>query len=213
MILILLSLTIFSIALTIQGERNIKHAREQLIETATATMTTACEKYALENVNIKVHIEGERYIKGYYVEVQANMPTFSSHHLYACVKELRFLCPNKDFHWYSANAVVLNGVKFWTEYDGRLMSENGYIPCLEYDDLATQYPYDGMPESILRYTILGEPDEVEYCHNYNSLKISHRFKVYRWYENGKLKASAQVSSWDHKKNIVVPEYLYAVHIF
>lgn len=50
----------------------------------------------------------------------------------------------------------------------------------EYSDV---YPYIGMSEEYLIYTILGKPNEVEKCRDFEHLRPSRKTKKYTWYEN------------------------------
>ena len=45
---------------------------------------------------------------------------------------------------------------------------------------ANKYPFVGMREEYLRYTILGEPDSIEKCRDFNSLVPRARSKEYEW---------------------------------
>lgn len=50
---------------------------------------------------------------------------------------------------------------------------------------ANRYPTVGMREEYLRYTILGEPDSIEKCRDFDILKARSKCKTYKWEKTSK----------------------------
>lgn len=74
-------------------------------------------------------------------------------------------------------------------------------------------PHIGMPIYKLRYTALGEPDEIELSTDYYKTTSRARHRIFIWYKNGKLCARAYIYEWDWKNKKTVPEYIFDITYF
>ena len=82
----------------------------------------------------------------------------------------------------------------------------------------THMPYVGMSESGINSTCLGPPTTMEKCKDFYSLKASHRWTKYKWYEGNiqdleHLKCIATVWYYDYETKREVPGYVYDVVIY
>lgn len=83
---------------------------------------------------------------------------------------------------------------------------------------AGSVPYEGMAESDINKTGLGQYTTKELCKDFYKLKASHRSVEYRWYENDikdleHLKCIVRVSYWDYKTKTEVSGYVSSVTVY
>ena len=74
---------------------------------------------------------------------------------------------------------------------------------------ADQLPQDGMAVRLLPYTLLGAPDEVLYCRDYERMVPERRTRTFRWYNTeGQLVAScmAKIQEGDQEETIFAFQY-------
>ncbi len=68
-------------------------------------------------------------------------------------------------------------------------------------------PYEGMAESEVEFTSLGNADEVEACTDFYKLNAKHRWKEYKWKENGKTVFKVTIRYFDYEKDCAVPGFV------
>lgn len=75
-----------------------------------------------------------------------------------------------------------NGIEVYSDYENSEAYREAQEKEAERAQYRNQYPYIGMREEFLPYTILGKPNEIEECRDFDRLRPNLKFKTYTWYE-------------------------------
>lgn len=75
-----------------------------------------------------------------------------------------------------------NGIEVYSDYENSEAYREVQEKEAERAQYRNQYPYVGMREEFLQYTILGKPNEIEKCRNFEHYRSTRKTKTYTWYE-------------------------------
>lgn len=143
----------------------------------------------LDNVKVSAEKKEEDLWTIYTVE-SSNFTDLSYDEIFALNKEITSF--EKDVQ-YSCNGDIYecnnrerliekNGQEFYNDYENSEVYQDEVEKDAERASYANKYPSVGMREEFLPYTILGKPNEIEKCKDFDHYRSTRKTKTYTWYE-------------------------------
>lgn len=103
--------------------------------------------------------------------------------LSACGDDLKYKCNGNVYICnYEERIVEKNGNEVYNDYENSSVYREKKEKEEERASYIDKFPYIGMREEFLPYTILGKPNKIEKCKNFDSLRSNRKYKTYIWYE-------------------------------
>lgn len=96
---------------------------------------------------------------------------------------LQYSC-NEDVYVCSTTrrTIEKNGEEVYNDYKSTELYKEELEKERKRAEYTNVYPYVGMREEYLPYTILGKPNEIEKCRDFDHFRASRKTKTYTWYE-------------------------------
>lgn len=119
---------------------------------------------------------------------------------YSCNGNI-YVCDN------NLRTVDKNGNEVYNDYENSEAYKKEQEKERERATYADEYPYIDMREEFLPYTILGEPDKVEKCRNFESYRNTRKSKTYTWYEteeHGQWEVTVKYAEWTGTRYKIYP---------
>ena len=197
-----------------------KH-RQKVYRLCKDAVTEICEEYDIQNLEIFTAFDRYWDFDYYTIYVKGNLYSLKHSEIYSYVRELEEIEVDA-FRTEIGARIILNGDVYSTR--GRnncdLVCNNDvvYTHLTEVEKVRRSYlkdglPYEGMAEKDISLTKLGEPDEIEYSHDYEKRMEKARHITYIWYNSeGQTIAKASVKRWNAQKREVCPGYVFYVDI-
>lgn len=125
------------------------------------------------------------------LKLNENLSEYSKRIKYACNGDV-YVCDNKT------RSIDKNDIEIYSDYENSQVYQEEQKKEQERATYADKYPYVGMREEFLPYTILGKPDKIEKCRNFEHYRSVRKFKTYTWYEteeHGRWDVTVEYAEW------------------
>lgn len=125
------------------------------------------------------------------LEINENLSEYSRRVRYVCNGDV-YVCDNK------IRSVDKNDIEIYNDYENSEAYREEQEKEQERATYADKYPCVGMREEFLPYTILGKPDKIEKCRNFEHYRSTRKSKTYTWYEteeHGQWKVTVKYAEW------------------
>ena len=96
---------------------------------------------------------------------------------------VKYICNDDIYECNTTKKIVeKNGKEVYNDYKSTELYKEELEKEKERAKCANIYPYVGMREEYLTYTILGKPNKIEKCRDFEHFRASRKTKTYTWHE-------------------------------
>lgn len=161
---------------------------------ADAGLETVTVNTEGDDISTLYILESSNFVDLSYDEMFAlneEITSFEKDVQYSCNGDI-YECNNRE------RLIEKNGQEFYNDYENSEAYQDEVEKDAERASYADKYPSVGMREEFLPYTILGKPDKIEKCRDFEHYRSTRKSKTYTWYEtedHGRWDVTVKYAEW------------------